>query len=174
MKNRPNPEQILQAYELPISGLKNGVHQFEFDLEDHFFSAFENSLIYKGNVKSRVQLDKRNDLLEFELAFDGNIVTNCDRCLEEVELEVAFDEKLRVKKTDFEEDNPDVVFIPLESQTFNIGQYLFELIHVTLPMAVTHDLNGEDCPVDLETFLQPEAGGGNSLWDALKDVKVEE
>lgn len=175
MKNGKHSEQELVAFVLPISGLKNGNYTFTFELDDNFFNHFPNSLIQRGKVAVKVLLEKREDVFDFDLQFAGEITMVCDRCLEDVVLPVDLEDKLLVKKSDFEETNAEVVFIPLESQEFNLAQHFFEAVHVSLPMTVTHDLNDEDCPIDIETFLEDETEldeEEGSVWDALKNLEI--
>ena len=49
-------------------GLKNGVHTFEFELNEQFFSKYPDSIIKKGHLVSKIKLDKKDSffILNFE------------------------------------------------------------------------------------------------------------
>ena len=69
---------------IPFIGLKEGIHQYEFEINSSFFEQFDYSIIEKADFAINVTFDKRKNL--FNLAFDlkGHVIANCDRCLEEL------------------------------------------------------------------------------------------
>ena len=88
---------MLIEYSIPVRGLRNGTHQFDFQVDRAFFSQFENSPVTEGNVEVAFTLDKRPDMfiLTFDLA--GTVQTDCDRCLALIDLPVADTQSLIVK-----------------------------------------------------------------------------
>ena len=45
-------------YVIPFVGLKTGIHTYEFDVDDTFFEGFEYSIIEKGKVHVKLELEK--------------------------------------------------------------------------------------------------------------------
>ena len=47
-------------YNIPLSGLKEGRHTFDFEIGKEFFEEFEESEIKEGSLKAYVEMDKRS------------------------------------------------------------------------------------------------------------------
>ena len=129
----------LQAYILPLKGLGDGNHQFDFRVKDDFFQSFESSPIEKGEVSVGVTLDKRPTLLVFDFAFSGRVATGCDRCLANIQLPIEGKNRLLVKygEGDDELSDEDVIYISPETSAWSIAQYIYEYILLALPNTIS-------------------------------------
>ncbi|MEL6719812.1 MAG: DUF177 domain-containing protein, partial [Bacteroidota bacterium] len=112
-----------------------------------------------------------------ELHFDlkGFIETQCDRCLENLDWKVEDQQRMLVKYSESLEDDLDVSYIPFGSQELNVSTYIYEFAHLNIPITKTHEDIGEDCPVDLEAYLEDEEEQEtqSSVWDTLKNLKTD-
>lgn len=164
-------------YSIPIQGLKIGVHQFKYTLDDAFFRHFEGSPVESGQVEVDLQLDKRSDMLLFDFHFEGYSDAECDRCTAAIKLPVADDRQLVVKYGDAEgEEEDEVVFIPREASEFNLARHLYEFAVLALPITNTYDCENDPnppCNQDVLKYLEQTAAEGksNPIWDALKSLK---
>ena len=71
----------MEQFSIPFAGLARGVHQFEFEIDDKFFEAFENSVIEKANVHVDLELIKEDNMLTLTFRFNGRITHECvTRC----------------------------------------------------------------------------------------------
>ena len=52
-----------KEYVIPFIGLKTGNHVFEYDLTDAFFEGIEDSIIHRGNVHVKLELEKKETML---------------------------------------------------------------------------------------------------------------
>ena len=68
----------LSEFEVKFSGLKEGVHRFEFSITDKFFEEFEYEDF--NSVKAAVELilHKKPTLMEAHLSMQGQINLNCE------------------------------------------------------------------------------------------------
>lgn len=48
-------------FEIPFVGLKVGVHEFDFEIDDKFFESLPYSLIERGSLKAFLSLEKKRD-----------------------------------------------------------------------------------------------------------------
>ena len=69
-----------RAFEIAFVGLKPGVHEFSYKVDDKFFVEkgqpdFSNCL---ANVK--LQLDKKSSFMLLKFEIGGTATVNCDRC----------------------------------------------------------------------------------------------
>ncbi|HEX3009604.1 MAG TPA: DUF177 domain-containing protein, partial [Bacteroidales bacterium] len=84
-------------YVIPYKGLKDGLHLFDFKVDDLFFESFENSEVEKGNVNIHVTLHKKPTILEFLFELNGEVFVPCDRCLDPVLMGVEYQAPFYVK-----------------------------------------------------------------------------
>ena len=83
----------LQQYSIPFTGLKLGVHQFEFGVDDSFFKEFEYSLVKSGKLKVDLDLEKQETMMILHFHIYGGIKLGCDVCLADYPYQVDFKER---------------------------------------------------------------------------------
>ena len=166
--------EALTAYIIPISSLKQGIYHYEFLVDNQFFKGFESSLIEEAQLKVKLELGKKSTLFELFFDISGSIKTVCDRCLEDMQLPVEDQQRLLIKFSDTLEDDLEVSYIPVGSLELDVSKYLYEFAHLSIPMVKTHEDIDEDCPIDLEEFMEEESSEDSSasVWDALKDINL--
>ena len=170
----------LVEYLIPISGLKIGLHVFDFQVNSDFFANFPDTLIKKGSFKVRLEFDKRLDLYEMNFSYEGTTQTACDRCLAAVNFPIKGNNRLIVKfAEDFYED-VDVIYIPIKTETLNVAKYIYEYISLAIPYVKTFDCELEEqrpCDTEMLNFLEKEkqseksTESPNPVWDQLKNIK---
>lgn len=165
---------VLDHFSVPYLGLKNGIHQITFEVDDSFFHAFENSYVEGGKLKVELSLDKRPDLAVADFIFDGEVRVNCDRCLQSFDYPIAGDAKLHVKVGSQDPDQDEVLFIDQETSIINFASYIYECICLLLPMSITHE-DIEDCdPVMIAKLNKTNNDAANNdVWNSLKGLDLE-
>jgi uncharacterized protein len=168
------------AFSIRISGLKTGVHIFEFDINNTFFEDFENSEIKSGNVSVEVQLDKKEKMMNLVFSLKGNVAIACDRCLDEYEQSINSISHLILKIGKFrKEETDEIEIIPESANEINVKQYIYEFIHLALPVKRIHPVNkkGESLcnKIILKKLKEHETGtkvieDTDPRWDALKNL----
>lgn len=160
---------------IPLSGLEDGIHHFEFTLGKEFFENFEKSPIKDGVVLAKVDLDKRSSMLVLEIDISGTIAEKCDRCLVEIKLPIQGEYRLIGKYGEGEEDI-DVFYLSRDDVEFNIASYLYELSCLAVPISKTYDCwDEEDRPCDDSMLeeIQEEEDESSRLGDELKNLKFD-
>ncbi|MFN3489771.1 MAG: YceD family protein [Emticicia sp.] len=131
--------KILSKYDINIQGLEEKVHNFDFEGDDRFFGAFEQSFITKGNFKAIVRLNKNSALIQLNFDITATLELTCDRSLELFDEEVQVSEKYIYKFGDrHEEISDEIEMIPYGAATVNIAQHIFDFIGISLPMKKLH------------------------------------
>lgn len=171
----------LIGFSLPVSGLKTGVHQYQFCLDRDFFGQFEASPIEDAKIDVQLELDKRPDMMVLDFEISGHVKTECDRCTAEIELPIEDERQLLVKFGEADGDeNDEVVFIHRDQSEFNVAEYLYEFSVIATPFIRTYDCeNDENPPCNFKVLerLNPEdenVSPGNSVWDSLKNLNSDE
>ena len=133
-------------------GLALGVHHFNFEIEDAFFEWIEDSELNEGQVNVNVSLEKQERMLIFDFDIEGSVVVECDRCLEIFDLDIEGRQKLIVKFGEtYAEESDDVIILPQMVHQIDLSQYIYEYIHLLIPLQKVH---GED--EDGQSLCDPE------------------
>ncbi len=167
--------EILDQYAIAWKGLKPGVHDFDFEIGDALFEAFENTEIRSAALKARVQLDRSESMLDLHTSIDGQVTVPCDRCLEDCTVPIHWEGRLVVRFSDEIDDyDGEVMWIPQSADKVELGQYLYESVILGLPYQRVHaegECNAEMLArfktLSAEEFAQIEARAEKSERTAL-------
>lgn len=172
----------LIQYAIPVKGLRPGDHQYEFDIDQAFFAAFEGSPVTEGQVHIELDFDKRPDLIVLTFDISGTVKTECDRCLAAIHLPIEDQQQLIVKFSEEEvPEEADVVFIHPESAQLNVARYIYEFICLAIPMIRVYDCESESprpCNEEMLRYLkntenpdvEQDDKPDNPVWDVLKNL----
>ena len=162
-----------KEFSLPIKGLKNGFHAFNYQIDQAFFERFEGSIIQNGSFDVTVEMDKRDSFFELTFDFDGSVQTACDRCTASIELPFGDTQKLVVKMSEEEHDeDSDIVFIHPDAHEFNIAQYVYEFICLAEPFNKVYDCENDEpkpCDFDVLNKITPLSVSEEISKDAVKN-----
>jgi uncharacterized metal-binding protein YceD (DUF177 family) len=167
-----------KAYQIPFLGLKTGFHDFEFELDNAFFAAFEHSEIQSGDLKANLTLEKQSTMLVLDFQVEGVVEGVCDRCGDSVEVEVEHTDRLIVKYGDATEiTDDDILVVGPSEHILELHHYLYEYAHLGLPARVVHDDESEcnqkalEILRDLKIDDRDEDDDVDPRWEALKKLK---
>lgn len=164
----------LKEFAVPLKGLKPGLHQYHFEVDNGFFKKFEKSPIEQGQFSVDVELERGTDLFTLRFDIQGKYACSCDRCLAPIELPVQYQDQVILK---FEEgvDDDEVIFLDPQTSEWNAAGIIFEMICLAMPLTNVYDCDGKVCNQDvlkkLEAFenINRET---DSIWENLKDIKL--
>jgi len=129
----------LRTYDINIVGLENKRYEYDFTSDDAFFTALEQELIRKGNVQTRVILDKSETMIRLSFHIVGTVEQICDRTLDEYDESVDTRQVMLLKFGDHNEELSDEIeLIERNTATVNVARYIFEFISLSLPMKRLH------------------------------------
>jgi uncharacterized metal-binding protein YceD (DUF177 family) len=169
----------LMKYVIPFAGLKEGRHEFEYNVDDSFFEQFDSSEIKRGKLTVTVILDKNPRMLALDFFIQGTVKTLCDRCLDELDLPIQYQGKLFFKFGEESYELTDEIIILSSSEhKIDISQFIYEFIHLALPYRKIHaDIDGASgCNsgmIEKLVHLTPDDNRKktkNSSWDKLKEI----
>ena len=171
----------LSKFNIEIYKLANVKHEFDFEIADAFFAHFENSPVSEGNVKVHVSIDKRENMIEANFQFKGEIILVCDRSLEPYHQEIVLEEKLLYKYGEEEKEiDEQVSIITKQTQVINIGQFIYETIALTIPFKKLHPKfqeegfeseEGSMIYRDSSEEADEESDPVDPRWEILKNLK---
>lgn len=167
-----------RRYTIPLSGLKEGRHTIDFEIDNKFFEYIEESEVKEGSLIANVVMDKRSSHLDLAIKISGNVRICCDRCLEMFFHPVVCENRLLVKfgKT-IEDIDPDILSLPVGENELDLQQHIYEFILLALPIKRVHPDNpdGEStCDPEmlkkLDEFIIEEDPEEDPRWNDLKKL----
>lgn len=168
--------KYLKQFTIPFSGYKLGKHRLDFKIDRKFFEHFKTDEYSDADISVDVEMNKQNSLLEFNIVAKGEVEVDCDRCGDPLRQKVKTENILFVKFGDeFIDEGEDVVVIPSTEHEYNIGQYLFENLQLSVPSRRIHPAgkcNKEALKKLEELSLKKEEKEIDPRWGALKNIKL--
>ncbi len=165
-------------YCIPIGGLKEGIHTFDFIISREFFEQFEESEVREGKLTVKIEADKRSSLLDLVIKIKGTVNIPCDRCLKVFQHPLGCENRLLVKSGRVPDDSdPDIITVPFDENELDLTQFLYENILLALPIQRVHpdDKNGNStCDPEMIKKLKEhvinEEEKNDPRWDDLKKL----
>lgn len=170
----------LRNYEVSFSGLKNGKHEFKFEIDKTFFQLFETEQEFTNpRIAVNVLLDKHTTFLEFEIKIHGLVELVCDITNEDFDYSIENEIKILVNfGEEYDDSNEDVITIPSGEHAFNVAHLIYENVMLSIPMKkISPNVSDEDLKV-LDQFspkeieeAEEEEHESDPRWEALKKLK---
>ena len=165
-------------FSIPVSGLKEGLHYYDFEINKEFFDQFEESEVNEGKLTVNVAADKSSSHIDITIRIRGALTVACDRCLGMFSLPVACENRLLVKfGRTIDDTDPYIITIPSDEQELDMRQYFYEYILLALPIQKVHsaDKNGKStCDPGmlkkLDEHIVDSERGTDPRWDELKKL----
>lgn len=173
--------EVLDHFSIPFIGLKVGLHQLKFEVDIAFFAEYENSQVSEGSLTVLLDLDKRSHMAVMDFRIEGTVITDCDRCMESINLPIQGEYTLHAKYSEQSMDSTDeIIYIHPRLDRLNVAQFIYEFIHLSIPMIKTCELAIDaNCNEEiLIHFKQESEENGevkkNPMWDALNDLNLDQ
>lgn len=182
--------KFIRKFDIDIIRLKEGRHNFTFEIDTEFLDHFENSrdIVNDVAIKVEIELDKRINLIEVNFNLKGKVNITCDRSLENFDHPTDLSHKIIYKYGQEEaEIDDEIYFITNDTQSINVMQLIYEFILLGIPAKKIHPdhLTEEDEDDEDEGWIVYEAGESNlteeqikddrnPFWKALKNLKNNE
>ena len=142
----------LKEFLIPFAGLKEGKHQFEYQIGDSFFEQFQFDEYQGVDVKVNMVLEKKNTIMELCFDHKGTVNVPCDMTGEDFDLKVKGKFNLVVKfGEEFNNDNEELLILPHNEFQLNVSQYIYESIVLSVPFKRVHP-GVKDGTLETEVF----------------------
>jgi len=169
----------LDKFDIDIIKLGTGSHDYQFEIGNSFFEAFDGEIINKGKGKVDVTLDKNERLIDVTFHFKLNVELTCDRSLEKFDYQIDETEGLIFKYGEEEgELDENIIIIPHSSQRINLAQHIYEFTSLAVPMKKLHPKFDDTDDTDELVYssneeYQPEVENQatDPRWEALQKLK---
>jgi uncharacterized metal-binding protein YceD (DUF177 family) len=179
-----------REYDIAFVGLKPGIHEYDYEINDKFFEAYQQQDFRNCSANIRLTLDKKNGFMLLKFEIGGRLEVNCDRCgSSSLPLQLWDEFNIVVKlvedpdQMNEQEEDPDVYYISRGESHLKVADWIYEFINLSLPM---QKMCGEEemgkvyCNNEvLEMLKIMEAGEAyrsepskeNPIWKGLEKLK---
>lgn len=174
--------KVGNQYIIPFKGLKEGEHDFDFQIGKEFFEENSALNIADGSIDIRLLLQRKANFLVLNVTMSGEVSLQCDRCLDYFNFRVDDSDQLYVKfKEETEEPDMNVMYLHPNEDVLDLNQYFFDSIGLSIPIQKIHPENeqGEpECNSQMMTILNAHSSQDTEdnndnidpRWSKLKDL----
>lgn len=180
--------KTLKAYSIPFKGLKLGKHRFEFEITEAFFNEFEYSIVKKGKLTCKAELEKQETMMILDFDINGLIDLSCDRCLSEFPEKINTQERQIVKFGEVtpEEADDEIMVLNRNEYELDLSGLIYEYINLAIPLisVCSDEGNTPFCDQEMLDKLKKLAWNEQEKseneeqninidprWDVLKNIK---
>lgn len=173
-----------RAYDIAFVGLKPGIHEFEYAINDKFFVEYQEQDFRNCVAQVKLNLEKNTGFMLLKFEVGGKLEVICDRCGNHLPLELWDEFNIVVKMVDDpeemneQEEDPDVYYISRGESHLNVSDWIYEFINLSIPMqrmCSVEEMGGPHCNKEVLAMLKrmdvqntkPE----NPLWKGLDKFK---
>ncbi len=174
-----------REYEIAFVGLKPGIHVYEYQIEDKFFTQYGEQDFRNCMTNVKLTLDKKSSFMQLKFDIDGSLQTACDRCGNQLPLQLWDEFNIIVKMVDEpeimneQEEDPDVYYIGRGESHLYLSDWIYEFINLSIPlqkMCQESDMGGPNCNQEvLEKLrkMEEEArkDSNQTVWKGLDQFK---
>ncbi|MFD0799623.1 YceD family protein [Maribacter chungangensis] len=169
-----------KEYTIPFSGLKQGKHNFNFEIDKTFFDSFEYDDFNDAKISVAVLLNKASTMMELDFEASGSVNVNCDITSEPYDQAIASELRLIVKFGDeYNDEDDEILILPHGEHELDTAQFIYEMSVLAVPQKRVHpgiaDGTLKSDVLDRLQELQPKEKEGNTeendpRWDELKKL----
>jgi uncharacterized metal-binding protein YceD (DUF177 family) len=174
-----------REFEIAFVGLKPGIHEYNYVIDDRFFEVFQQQDFRHCKANVKLLLDKKSGFILLKFEIGGALEVTCDRCNNNLPLELWDEFNITVKMVEEpelmngQEDDPDVYYISRNESHIDVANWIYEFINLSLPMQKTcgyEKMDGPYCNAtarDLLKKLETEENEmkENPIWKGLEKFK---
>jgi uncharacterized metal-binding protein YceD (DUF177 family) len=172
-------------YDIAFVGLKQGIHEYQYQVNDKFFEAYQQQDFRNCKANIKLTLDKQNGFMLLKFEIGGMLEVTCDRCGSTTLPMNLWDEFNVVVKLAEEPDNmneqeedPDVYYIGRGESHLHIADWIYEFVNLSIPMqrmCSEEKMGSQFCNNDVLDMLKKGEDEPNQvenpIWKGLEKIK---
>jgi uncharacterized metal-binding protein YceD (DUF177 family) len=173
-----------REFEIAFVGLKPGVHEFSYGIDDRFFEEYNEQDFRGAKANVRLLLEKSHSFMLLRFEIGGRAEVTCDRCNNNLPIQLFDEFTMTVKMTDDpeemneQEEDPDVYYISRGESHIDVKNWIYEFINLSIPMQKTCDYENMEGPYCnpaarevLKSLRLAEKEEKNPIWKGLEKFR---
>jgi uncharacterized metal-binding protein YceD (DUF177 family) len=175
-----------RAFEVAFVGLKPGIHEFNYEVDDKFFAEKGITDFANCHADIKLTLDKNSSFLLLKFEVGGKADVTCDRCGNPLNMDIWDEFNMLVKlvenpdEMNEQEEDPDVYYISRNESHIDVANWIYEFVILSFPMqkmCSEEKMGGPQCNAEVLEKLRlmeqkQEEHNANQLWKGLEQFKV--
>ena len=167
---------LLNQFNIDIGKLAVGQYDYTFKINNTFFELFDYSLVDHGDLKVKLQLEKKTSFITLNYEIEGVVELVCDRSLDKYDHQINTQNKIILKYGDEEKElTEEIEVIPFNTQKIDVSRHIYEFISVSVPMKKLHPRYLNETPEDQIIYSssndEEEDHNLDPRWSELKKLK---
>jgi uncharacterized metal-binding protein YceD (DUF177 family) len=172
-----------REFEIAFVGLKPGVHEYNYLIDDRFFEEYNEQDFRNMKANVKLILEKNNSFLLLRFDIGGRAEVTCDRCNSNLPLQLFEEFKVTIKMTDEpevmnnQEEDPDVYYISRGESHIDVKDWIYEFVNLSIPMqkmCENENMDGPYCNPEAREVLKKMKSGDeepNPIWKGLEKFR---
>lgn len=174
-----------RTFEIAFVGLRQGVHEFNYVVDDKFFAEKGDPDFTNCHANIKLVLDKKSSFMLLKFEIGGKADITCDRCGNPLAMDIWDEFNILVKlvenpdEMNTQEEDPDVYYISRTESHIDVGNWIYEFVLLSFPiqkMCSEAEMGGPQCNKEVLEKLKAmevkeEQTNANQLWKGLEQFK---
>ncbi len=128
----------LEQFKIDLKGLTAEVTTLDFDLDNAFFDALDETEVESGSLHVSLSIRKASGFFELIFHTVGTVDIVCDRCLDLMEQPIETDNRLVVKFGSTDSEDDDTVIVDENEGILDTSWFIYEFIALAIPIQHVH------------------------------------
>ena len=170
----------LEQFKIDLKNQKDEVRTLDFDLDNQYFSALDDSEVKQGALHVSVSIRKMTGFYELLFHTEGTVNVTCDRCLDDMSQPIKADNRLIVKLGAAYSEEDDVITVTEDEGILDTSWLIYEFIVLAIPIKHVHAPG--KCNAAMSQVLEELSADRSSdeesnqpvdpRWSALEKLKI--
>ena len=128
----------LSAFNVPLKTMPEGTSEFTYHLDKQFFETMESTDVRDANLDVTLTVVNKHDIYSLDFQITGTVTLQCDRCLDDLVIEIAPTYATAVKYGDDYSETDELLIIPWSDQTLNVSYMIYDSVVLAIPLKHVH------------------------------------
>jgi Predicted metal-binding, possibly nucleic acid-binding protein len=173
-----------REFDIAFVGLKPGLHEFTYEVDDKFFSSYSGADFTNCKAKIKLSLEKNTSFLMARFEIGGVVDVVCDRCGNPLAMDLWDEFNMVIKLVDnpdemnATEEDPDIYYISRTESHLHVADWIYEFVSLSIPMqrmCREEEIGGPQCNKEVLAMLKKMESGkienNNPLLKGLEKFK---
>ena len=110
----------------------------EYAINNEMLAAVENSLVKGGELTATITAQQAAKGLKLTIEVKGKATVECDRCLDDMEVDICSCNELTLLYADHYEDAVDVIYVEQSQKEIDMWPQVYDFIALAVPLQHSH------------------------------------
>lgn len=129
----------LEQFDIDLKEMTADKVSISYNLTDDFFEMLQSAEPAKGNLIADVSVHKTMQAFEVTVKCNGYVIVPCDRCLDDMKVDIEIEESFFAKFGDSDNYDEDIITVSESKGILNVAWLICEFISLAIPIQHIHD-----------------------------------